>query len=211
MGLIGTSGEAPGRRVKLPGREEATSAELQPFSNDRHFAVSAQSAHGYRVHEIEDIIVIGGNGQIVAVEHPGLLGGARRRKGAMLVPVAPMSKGSAPLRFLWGPARSVLGLSGQRPGAVDDGRAIEDHLKYRALHHRVLESAGDIALQAFLRFLERQPPSADDYPTIVGRSRCKVAFRFQYDEHYLHERHAAQLAWKRFLAENSAPPTTSST
>jgi hypothetical protein len=31
------------------------------------------------------------------------------------------------------------------------------------------------------------------------RPRCKLAFRFQYDEHYLHERHAAQLAWKRFL------------
>jgi hypothetical protein len=213
MGLIGTSGESSGRHVKSQGqrREEATSAEPQPFSHDRHFAVSAHGAHGYRLHAIEDIIVIGGNGQIVAVEHPGLLAGARRRKGAMLVPDASISKGSAPLRFLWGPARSVLGLSGQRPGAVDDGRALEDHLRYQTLHRRVLESVGDIALQAFLRFLEREASSADDCPAIVGRSRRKLAFRFQYDEHYLHERHAAQLAWKRFLTESSTPPDHSST
>jgi hypothetical protein len=205
MGLIGAAGESPDRRVKLQGqrREEAASAELRPFSHDRHFAVSSHGAHGYRPQAIEEIIVIGGNGQIVAVEHPGLLAGARRRRGAMLVPDASLSKGSVPLHFLWGPARNVLGLSGPRPGTVDDGRALEDHLKYRALHHRVLEGVGDIALQAFLRFLERQAPSADDSPTFTGRSRCKLAFRFQYDEHYLHERHAAQLAWKRFLTENS--------
>jgi hypothetical protein len=208
MGLIGPSGASPGRHVQSQGRlrEEATSAEPQPFSHDRHFAVSAHSAHGYRSHAIEEIIVIGGNGQFVAVEDPNLLAGARRRKGAMLVPDASLSKGSAALRFLWGPARSVGGLSGQRPGAVDGEGAVEDHLKYRALHQRVLESVGDIALQAFLRFLERQTPSADDCPTITGRSRRKLAFRFQYDEHYLHERHAAQLAWKRFLAESSTNP-----
>jgi hypothetical protein len=208
MGLIGTSGGSPGRHVKSRGplREEATSAEPRPFSHDRHFAVSAHGAHGYRLHAIEEIIVIGGNGQIVAVEHPGLLAGAGRRKGAMLVPDASISHGSAPLRFLWGPVRSVLGLRGQPAGVADDGRALEDNLKYRALHHRVLESVGDMALQAFLRFLERQTPSADDCPTITGRSRRKLAFRFQYDEHYLHERHAAQLAWKRFLTESSTNP-----
>ena len=120
----------------------------------------------------------------------------------MPVPAATLSKGCIPLRFLWGPVRSVLGLSGARPGSVEHGRAMDDHLKYTVLHRHALEGVGDIALQAFLRFLELQTPSAiADFPTIVGRPRCNLAFRFQYDEHYLHERHAAQLAWKRFLTE----------
>ncbi len=206
MGLITTPNGRPDRRVELQGRhgEEVTSAELQPFSHDSHFSVSAHSAPGYRLHAVREIIVIGANGQIVAVERPELPVGAPRRKSAMPVPVATLSKGHIPLRFLWGPIRSVLGLSGAYPGTVDDERAMEDHLKYKTLHHRILEGVGDIALQAFLRFLERQGPSAvNDFPTIVERPRSKLAFRFQYDEHYLHERHAAQLAWKRFLTENS--------
>jgi CRISPR-associated protein (Cas_Csd1) len=189
------------------GREEpegphdgVTSAEPRPFSHDSHFSISPHSAHGYRLHVIHEIIVIGGNGQIVAVEHPQFPVGDRRRKSAMPVPVVTMPKRHDPLRFLWGPGRSVLGLSGARPGTLDDTRAAKDHLKYKALHHRVLEGVGDIALQAFLRFLERETASVvSELPMTAERPRCKLAFRFQYDEHYLHERHAAQLAWKRFL------------
>ena len=181
--------------------EEAPPAELRPFSHDSHFSVGAHSAYGYRLHAIEEIIVIGGNGQIVAMERPTYVYGERRHKGAMAVPAAALSKDRIPLRFLWGPVRSVLGLSGARPGTVEHARAVEDQLKYTALHHHVLEGVGDIALQAFLRFLERHTPSTPaDLPTAVERPRCKLAFRFQYDEHYLHERHAAQLAWKRFLS-----------
>lgn len=203
--------ETSDRGEELEGQyDEATLAEARPFSHDSHFSVSPDSAHGYRLQVIEEIIVIGANGQIVAVEHPELPAGERRRKGAMPVPVAAMPKRHDSLRFLWGPGHSVLGLSGARPGIFDEARAAEDHLKYKALHHRVLEGVGDIALQAFLRFLERKTASAvSEFPTIVERPRCKLAFRFQYDEHYLHERHAAQLAWKRFLAgaaADQAPP-----
>jgi hypothetical protein len=200
MGMIGTSDGLLARHVQSQAqhREEVTSAEPRPLSHDRHFSVSAQSAHGYRPHVIADIIVFGGSGQIVSVEHPGRRVEARRRKGAMLVPDATLSKGSTPLQFLWGTARSAPSLNGQHPET-----ALEDHLKYKTLHHRVLENVGDIALQAFLRFLERQAPSVINWSTIVGRTRCNLAFRFQYDEHYLHERHAAQLAWKRFLTEGA--------
>ncbi len=192
----------PGGQRNLEGLhdEEAPSGEPRPFSHDSHFSVGAHSAHGYRLHAIEEIIVIGGNGQIVAVERPAYVCGGRRHKGATAVPAAALSKDHIPLRFLWGPVRSVLGLSGARPGTVEHARALEDHLKYAALHHHVLEGVGDIALQAFLRFLERQTPSAlAGFSTAIERPRCKLAFRFQYDEHYLHERHAAQLAWRRFL------------
>jgi len=202
--MVGLSNGTPNGQSTLEGQheDEAPSAEPRPFSHDSHFSVGAHSAHGYRLQAIEEIIVIGGNGQIVAVEPAAYLRGKRRRKGAMPVPAATPSKGCLPLRFLWGPVRSVLGLCGARPGTVEHGRALEDHLKYTALHRRVLEGVGDIALHAFLRFLERETPSAvADFPTIIERPRCKLAFRFQYDEHYLHERHAAQLAWKRFLTE----------
>jgi CRISPR-associated protein (Cas_Csd1) len=177
--------------------DEVTSSEPRPFSHDSHFSVSPHSAQSYRLQMIDEIIVIGGNGQIVAVEHPV---GQRRRKDAIPVPVAPMPKRHDSLRFLWGSGHSVLGLSGARPGTFDDVRAAEDHRKFKALHHRALEGVGDIALQAFLRFLERKTASAvSEFPMIAERPRCKLAFRFQYDEHYLHERHAAQLAWKRLL------------
>jgi hypothetical protein len=193
-------------REQPEGRQdEAPSAEPRPFSHDRHFSVSPRSAHGYRLHVIDEIIVIGGNGQVVAVEHPPYSVGERRRSGAMPVPVAARSERHGALRFLWGPGRSVLGLSGTRPGRLDDARAAEDHLRYKALHQRVLEGVGDIALQAFLRFLERKTASiASELPPAIERPRSKLAFRFQYDEHYLHERHAAQLAWKRFLTGPSA-------
>jgi hypothetical protein len=199
--MIRASIEASDGRADLEAQhDETTSAELRPFSPDSHFSVSPHSAPGYRLQVIDEIIVIGGNGQIVAVEHPERPARDRRRKGAMPVPVDSMPKRRDSLRFLWGPGRSVLGLSGARSGTIDDKRAAEDHLKYKALHHRVLQGVGDIALQAFLRFLERETASVvSELPTTAERPDCKLAFRFQYDEHYLHERHAAQLAWKRFL------------
>jgi hypothetical protein len=213
--MIGTPGGTPGEGEE-PGRrhDETPSAEPRPFSHDSHFSISAHDATGYRLHAIDQIIVIGANGHIVTVERPGTPFGERRRKGAMPVPVA-LSKAHGPLRFLWGSGHSVLGLSGVRPGMLDVARAVQDHLKYEALHHRVLDGVGDIALQAFLRFLERNTASdVSEFPAIAEQPRCKLAFRFQYDEHYLHERHAAQLAWKRFLAQNAAgadqaaPPMT---
>jgi len=204
MGMVRPSSGTPNGLTELEGQleEAAASAEPRPFSRESHFSVSPQSAPGYRLHAIESIIVIGSNGQIVAVEPPAYLRGRQRRKGALPVPAVTLSKGCIPLRFLWGPVRSVLGLTGARPGTVEHGRARQDHEKYSALHRQVLEGVGDIALQAFLRFIERETPSAlEDLPEIFERPRCRLAFRFQYDEHYLHERHAAQLAWKRFLAE----------
>ena len=192
MGLIRGSSET------AQHLDEAIAADFPPFSHDRHF--SARSAYGYRAHAIEKIIVIGGAGQIVGVEEPSSPVGSGRRKGALLVPAINVCADDTSLRFLWGPARSVFGLSGTRPGARHDRRAEEDHLKYKALHRHALESVGDIALQAFLRFLETQ--SVNDAAMLVGRSHCKLAFRFQYDEHYLHERHAAQLAWRRLLAQS---------
>ena len=194
--MIGHSGGAPDRRG-----EDGTGAEPQPFSHDSHFSVSAQSAAGYRLHAIDEIIVIGGNGRIVGIESPGFIAGERRRKGAMPVPVATLSRGRIPLRFLWGSGRNVLGLSGGA-GPAEYGRVMDDHMKFKNLHHQVLEGVGDIALQAFLRFLEHQTPLAPgEVPALAERPGCKLAFRFQYDEHYLHERHAAQLAWRRFLTE----------
>lgn len=200
--MVGPSSGTPSghRGSAAPREQEPPSGEPRPFSHASHFSISVHGVHGYRPRAIEKIIVIGGNGQIVAVEPPAYLRGERRLKDAMPVPVITLSKGCIPLHFLWGPVRSVLGLTGARPGTVEHGRAMADHLKYTALHQHVLEGVGDIALQAFLRFLERQTPSAAaDFPAVIGLPGCKLAFRFQYDEHYLHERHAAQLAWKRFL------------
>lgn len=204
--MIGASiGTAYGRQALEDEPDTEPSAEPRPFSHDSHFSVSPPSAPGYRLQVIEEIIVIGANGQIVAVERPQFPVGKQRRKGAVPVPVVTLPRRRPPLRFLWGPGHSVLGLSGARPGSIDGARLKADDLRFKTLHHRILEDVGDIALQAFLRFLERKTASAvSQFPTIVDRSRCKLAFRFQYDEHYLHERHAAQLAWKRFLAES--PP-----
>ena len=200
MGMIEPSGVPPGGREEPNGRPDDVAPEgPRAFSHDSHFSVSVSSAHGYRLHMIDEIIVIGANGQIIALERPELPAGRRRRTGAMPVPVTSLSRAHDPLRFLWGPRRSVLGPC---QASSDDA---DHHLKFRALHHRVLEGVGDIALQAFIRFLERGPAwPAGEFP--APSPQCKLAFRFQYDEHYLHERHAAQLAWKRFLMENAAGP-----
>lgn len=194
---------APGQRE---GRhDDKPPAELPPFSHERNFSVNPRSAPGYRIQAVDEVIVIGGNGQIVAVEYPEVPAGVRRRKGEIPVPLAAVSRRHAPLRFLWGPGRHVFGLSECSLGARDDALAVDDQRKYEALHREILEGVGDIALQAFLRFLERNVAGmTDEFPTIVERLGSNLAFRFHYDEHYLHERHAAQLAWKRFLVEHAA-------
>ena len=80
MGLIRTPKVSSDLHMELQGQpgEDVTPAELKPFSHDSHFSVSAHSAEGYRLHTIEEIIVIGANGQIVAVEDPELIVGALR-------------------------------------------------------------------------------------------------------------------------------------
>src|SRR5438128_1193618 len=123
MGLIRASGGTTDGDEELEGgHDEAASAQPRPVSNDSHFSVSARNAPGYRLHALDQIIVIGGNGHIIAVEHPGVPSGDRRRKGAMPVPVATLSKAHPPVRFLWGPSHSVLGVSGPFPGTFDVAR-----------------------------------------------------------------------------------------
>lgn len=203
--MIGASSMAGDGRQDLEGRSDQAPEDLQPFSHDSHFSVSPHAAPGYRFQVIDAIIVLGGAGQIVAVEHPALPAGERRSRGAMLVPVAAAAGRRDPSGFLWGRSDSLLGLGGARPGTFDAVLAAEEHLNFKALHQRVLDGVGDMALQAFLRFLDRKTAWAvRELPVIGERPRCKLAFRFQYDEHYLHERHAAQLAWRRFLA--ACPP-----
>src|ERR1700709_1205256 len=100
MGMISASIGTTDGPEELEGQhDDMASAEPRPFSHDSHFSVSPHSAYGYRLQEIDEVIVIGGNGRIVAVEHPAF--GERRRRGAM--PVATMPKRHDSLRFLWGP------------------------------------------------------------------------------------------------------------
>jgi hypothetical protein len=188
--------------------DERAPSEPAPFSYDSHFSISRRNAVGYRLQVIDEVIVIGGNGQIVAVEYPETPSSQRRRKRDIPVPSAAVSKRHDYLRFLWGPGHHVFGLSDRdRGGAWDDALALEDYRRYEALHRHILEGVGDIALQAFLRFLDRNAGGmSEEYLTIVERLGSNLAFRFHYDEHYLHERHAAQLAWRRFLMEHADAP-----
>ena len=115
----------------------------------------------------------------------------------MAVPQARRRPKALAVNFLWGKTDQALGISA-RPGTSGgfrvDAKAFEG---FRTLHKVALYGISDTALEAFLKFLDQwSPEDFQHVPDFQDKLGLNLVFRFQYDDEFMHERHAARLAWK---------------
>ena len=154
---------------------------------------------GYGREKVHFAVVIGARGQLVAVENLQT-SFTRRSERLMTVPQIERPGDSPPMNFLWGRTGAVLGIRRRKrsPGAFRiDELAFE---RFKAFHRTALTDVADIGLEGFLRFLEHwSPEQFQDVSDFLSKLDATLAFRFQYDDGFLHDRHAARLAWRRVL------------
>ncbi len=152
---------------------------------------------GYFWTKIDFVLVLSSSGEVIDVERrPWRIAGFRR--GALLVPSALFPGPHGPSGFLWGHSTHALGLSRSRRGVLKVDEVAFNH--FRTFHRAVLSKAADPSIRAFLLFLQRWTPASLDtsrpaYEVLGGT----VAFRFQYENDFLHERDAARRIWARQL------------
>ena len=160
----------------------------------------AQSGFSWR--KIDYAIVINPAGKIVDIDRPPWRPRGKSRATSMLMPQRQLRSQRHFSSFLWGGSGHVLGLR-RSCGHGDvrlDSRAFN---RFRTFHGSALAGTGDRSLCALLSFLQKWRPDAafdaEELEPLVGSS---LAFRFQYDEHFLHESHAGRLIWSRLLGSN---------
>lgn len=160
----------------------------------------------YRREKISFCVVFGSSGQLVAVEdlirHPS----AKRAQKIVVPQIRDGSNGSV-ANFLWHRTTFALGIGKNVRTAPGYYISNEAFRCFRALHIVALEGVTDTSLQAFLRFLTWWTPDQFlQVPAFRDRIGLNLVFRFQYDDEFLHERHAARLAWKRISTALRATP-----
>jgi CRISPR-associated protein Csd1 len=154
---------------------------------------------GFALKHIAFAVVIGASGQLAGVETLPGYGLARRSR--TLIPQPRRRTRGLVANYLCDNTAYALGI--RADPRVEAGFRIDPapFACFRALHAEILDGVADTAVQAFLKFLEQWSPEAFlDVPGFRDKLDLTLAFRFQYDDECLHERHAARLAWKRFIA-----------
>jgi len=75
---------------------------------------------------------------------------------------------------------------------------------FRDLQLTILRGANDTVVAAFLRFIEGwEPLKAGALADLNPLPNGLVVFRFQYDNGFVHERHAVQMLWRKYLASGA--------
>lgn len=156
------------------------------------------SEHGYFWKKIDFALVVNSSGELLDIERPPWRFGGKRRRNSLLVPYKPyMGEGGAS-GFLWGQSPYALGLG--KPGQGGPKANREPFNRFRTFHQAVLCDATDPSIRAFLLFLERwDPENMADVGKAAEVAGGALAFRFRYDDCFLHETHAARLSWARLL------------
>ena len=158
---------------------------------------------GYSWKKVDFAIVINSAGEIVDIERPPWRLSGKRSKTSILTPQRQLRTQGGFSGFLWGSSIHALGL--RRSPNYGEVRAEADAFhRFRTFHRVALANARDPSLRAFLEFLKTWRPEwvfvRDDLVPVAGGS---VVFRFQYDDCFLHECHAARLIWSRLLGTSS--------
>ena len=152
---------------------------------------------GYVRRLVSFCVVFGPQGQFVAAEDLVSWGPSGRSSIPMMLPRAQHRDAGHVVNFLWDRYGCQLGAGDVRGGkrAAPESARLE---VYRKRHQEILGEVKDRPLATFLTFLDTWKP---DFASISpGRRVPRVGlfvFRFQYDDEFLHERHAARLAWDR--------------
>jgi CRISPR-associated protein Csd1 len=170
-------------------------AERHETSSQETFATSGSD---WSRQKISFVMVFGSSGQLVAVEDLPNYPLIKRTEKLMTVPRIQGSPDGPPVNFLWDRTAFAIGVSKDLRTAPGYRINHEAFACFRVLHAVALEGVADTAVQAFLKFLARWSPEqflqALDFREKLD---LNLAFRFQYDDEFLHERHAARLAWRR--------------
>ncbi len=176
-----------GRKIVLGARQQEDGADLEADA-------------GFAWKKVDFAVVINSAGEIVDLERPPWRVKGKRSKTSMLAPQRQLRAQGGFSGFLWGSSVHALGLrrSIAHGGEVRvEGDAFH---RFRTFHRVVLANARDPSLRAFLEFLKAWRPEwafmREDLDPVAGGS---VVFRFQYDDCFLHESHAARLIWARLL------------
>lgn len=158
---------------------------------------------GYVWKQIDFALVLSASGALVGVEGPPWRMG-RRRRGDMLVPSKPFLCPRDLSGFLWGQSTQALGLSrSRRDGALSVDETAFNH--FRIFHRAILSEVNDPSIRAFMLFLKRwDPASLETFNPAHEAAGGAVAFRFQYENEFLHERDAARRIWARRLNPQGA-------
>jgi CRISPR-associated protein Csd1 len=177
-------------------------------SQERHASPSQPTRfaanQGYGREKIHFAAVIGVRGQLIAFEKLQT-DFTRKCERLMTVPQIAGAPYSTPTNFLWdktGPALGIRRKKGAQGAPCIDEIAFE---RFKAFHRSVLAGVSDLGVEAFLRFLETwSPEEVQDRPEFQDKLGCKIVFRFQYDDGFLHDRGAARAAWNQVLEETFA-------
>ena len=166
--------------------------------------ICGKSDSGLGWRRVDFAVVINPAGEVVDIERPPWHAQGKRRETSMLVPHRQLKTQGGVSGFLWGSSLHALGL--RRWGGRGDVRAETDSFNcFRTFHRVVLAGARDPSLRAFLGFLQNwRPEWAFDMPELAPFIGGSLVFRFQYDEYFLHETHAARLIWTRLLNSSGA-------
>ena len=158
-----------------------------------------RSAEGYFWKEIDFCLVISPSGEIVDVERPPWRMGGKRRRSTLLVPFKPFLGAAGLSGFLWGRSTHAVGVSRNKPDG-DLGLDSEGFRHFRAFHRSALSEINSPSIRAFLLFLDRWEPNSLDAVSFVHETAgAALAFRFQYENGFLHECQAARQRWARLL------------
>ena len=156
---------------------------------------------GYSWKKVDFAIVLNSAGEIVDIERPPWRVRGKRSKTSMLAPQRQLRAQGGFSGFLWGSSVHALGLRRSHGQVRAEADAFH---RFRTFHRVVLANARDPSLRAFMEFLKTWRPewafARDDLVPVAGGS---VVFRFQYDDCFLHECHAARLIWSRLLGTSS--------
>ncbi len=154
---------------------------------------------------IDFSIVINSAGEVVDVERPPWRMSGKRRRNTLLVPYRPFLGAGGLSGFMWGQSPHALGI-GQSKRDGDFTTNVQAFNRFRAFHKAVLGEAKSPSIQAFVLFLQRWDPQAFDKRGPASEAAGgAVVFRFQYENGFLHESHAARLIWARLLNPTGSP------
>jgi CRISPR-associated protein Csd1 len=154
---------------------------------------------GFALKHVAFAVVVGPSGQLAGVETLPGYGLARRSR--MMIPQPRRRTRGLIANYLCDNTAYALGIRADTRAQAGFRIDRASFGCFRALHGEILDGVADTAVQAFLKFLEQWSPEAFlDVPAFRDKLDLTLAFRFQYDDEFLHERHPARLAWKRFMA-----------
>ena len=147
----------------------------------------------FRREPIPYALVLSPTGGVIGVDDLQLHADTR-----MIVPKTRVGPKRATLAFLWGNSSNALGVSPDADGRWGYRLDRAAFVAFRDLHCSALSRVVDPSVQAFLKFLRQwEPEQARLLPQVREVVGSNLAFRFQYDDELLHEKHAAHVVWTR--------------